>query len=97
MKEMLLYMVSEHNSEVIEQLALLSSTILNSMALNKICRYLLKFEPKFRLRRRAIIPKREGSRKGWKEVKSKLKKTRGAERTKIYMSRKTDKREVIRA
>jgi small subunit ribosomal protein S24e len=58
---------------------------------------LLKFEPKFRLRRRAIIPKREGSRKGWKEVKSKLKKTRGAERTKIYMSRKTDKREVIRA
>ncbi|CAK68280.1 unnamed protein product (macronuclear) [Paramecium tetraurelia] len=58
--------------------------------------YLMKFEPKFRLRRRGIIPKRDGSRKGWKEVKSKLKKTRGAEKTKIYMSRKTDKREVIR-
>ena len=83
---------------VIEQMDLLLFMIHNSIFfLNKNFRYLLKYEPKFRLRRRAIIPKREGSRKGWKEIKSKLKKTRGAEKTKIYVSRKTDKREVIRA
>ena len=81
---------------VIEQMDLPLFMILNSMHIY-ILRYLLKYEPKFRLRRRAIIPKREGSRKGWKEIKSKLKKTRGAEKTKIYVSRKTDKREVIRA
>ena len=82
---------------VIEQMDLPLFMILNSMHYFIILRYLLKYEPKFRLRRRAIIPKREGSRKGWKEIKSKLKKTRGAEKTKIYVSRKTDKREVIRA
>lgn len=75
---------------------LLLFTILSSIEFY-YARYLLKYESKYRLRRRGNIPKREGSRKGWKEVKTKLKKTRGAEKTKIYMTRKTDKREVIRA
>ena len=61
-----------------------------------ISRYLLKYEPKFRLRRREILPKRASNRKAWKELKTKIRKSRGKERSKLYVSRKTDKVEEIR-
>ena len=56
----------------------------------------MKYEPKFRLRRRDILPKKVGGRKAWKELKTKMKKTRGKEITKIYNSRKTDKAHEIK-
>ena len=45
--------------------------------------YLLKFEPKFRLRKMEILPKKTTSRKAMKDIKSKCKKTRGKEITKL--------------
>jgi hypothetical protein len=52
---------------------------------------MLKYEPKFVLRRKEIIPKKVGGRKAWKELKSKMRRARGKEVTKIYNTRKTDK------
>jgi small subunit ribosomal protein S24e len=57
---------------------------------------LLKYEPKFRLRRKEVIPKKATNRKAWKELKTKIRKSRGKERSKLYATRKTDKVEEIR-
>jgi small subunit ribosomal protein S24e len=56
----------------------------------------MKYEPKYTLRRREILPKRASNRKAWKELKTKIRKSRGKERSKLYVSRKTDKVEEIR-
>eukprot|EP00828_Plagiopyla_frontata_P041420 TRINITY_DN589_c0_g1_i12.p1 TRINITY_DN589_c0_g1~~TRINITY_DN589_c0_g1_i12.p1 ORF type:complete len:109 (+),score=23.72 TRINITY_DN589_c0_g1_i12:1-327(+) len=50
--------------------------------------YLLKYEPKHRLRKAQILPKREMTRKQKKEMKGKAKKHRGLEKAKIINQRK---------
>lgn len=56
----------------------------------------MKYEAKFRLRSKNILPKKVGGRKAWKELKTKMNKSRGKERGKLYLSRKTDKTHEIR-
>jgi small subunit ribosomal protein S24e len=43
-----------------------------------------------------VIPKKVGGRKAWKELKTKMLKSRGKEKSKIYYTRKTDKGHEIR-
>lgn len=99
MKEMSLFMDLKLNSVEVDHQGSPSFMIINSKMGIKfmiIYRYLLKYEPKFRLRRREILPKRASNRKAWKELKTKIRKSRGKERSKLYVSRKTDKVEEIR-
>lgn len=51
----------------------------------------MKYEAKFRLRKKSILPAKTGGRKAWKELKSNMKKKRGKEVTKLYNTRKGDK------
>ncbi len=100
MREILLFMGLRLNSVVADHQGSLLFMILNSFyfldSLILQLRYLLKYEPKFRLRRREIIPRKASNRKAWKELKTKIRKNRGKERSKLYLSRKTDKVEEIR-
>lgn len=50
--------------------------------------YLIKYEPNHRLRRVGILPKRNPKRKSFKELKRKIKKSRGAEKRKVLATRK---------
>lgn len=50
--------------------------------------YLLKYEPKHRLRRVKILPERVGNRKGRKELKNKKKKVRGKAKAKVVGGKK---------
>lgn len=50
--------------------------------------YLVKYEPTYRLRRAAVLPKRNPKRKSEKELKRKIKKSRGAEKRKVLATRK---------
>ena len=52
--------------------------------------YLVKYEPNYRLRRMAILPKRNPQRKPKKELKRKIKKSRGAEKRKVLATRKAE-------
>lgn len=52
--------------------------------------YLVKYEPNYRLRRAAILPKRNPKRKAEKELKRKIKKSRGAEKRKVLATRKVE-------
>lgn len=45
--------------------------------------YLLKYEPRYRLQRAGILNKKKYTRKGYKEIKGKCKRTRGKEITKL--------------
>lgn len=58
--------------------------------------YMVKYEPHHRLRRCAILPKRNPKRKPEKELKRKFKKTRGGERKKVLATRKTETRADIK-
>ena len=49
---------------------------------------LVKFAPDFQLRRKGILAKRNPKRKAEKELKRKIKKSRGAERRKVLATRK---------
>jgi small subunit ribosomal protein S24e len=57
--------------------------------------YLVKYEPIHRLRRLAILPKRTPKRKPLKELKRKIKKTRGGERNKVLATKKVETRAQI--
>lgn len=57
--------------------------------------YLVKYEPEFRLRRLAIVPKRNPKRKPLKELKRKIKKSRAGERNKVLATKKTETRADI--
>ena len=50
--------------------------------------YLLKYEPKFRIRKLGVLPKRSQTRKARKEIKGKVKKNRGKEKGKLVQTRK---------
>ena len=58
--------------------------------------YLLKYEPNYRLRRLDILPKRNPSRKTKKELKKKIRKARGAEKTKVLSQRKYETKKDVR-
>ena len=58
--------------------------------------YLVKYEPNYRLRRAEILVKRNPKRKPEKELKRKIKKTRGGERRKVLATRKTETRADIK-
>ena len=58
--------------------------------------YLVKYEPHHRLRRCAVLPKRNPKRKPEKELKRKIKKTRAGERRKVLATRKTETRRDIK-
>jgi small subunit ribosomal protein S24e len=58
--------------------------------------YLVKYEPDYRLRRLAILPKRNPKRKSEKELKRKIKKTRAGERKKVLATRKCETRADIK-
>ena len=60
--------------------------------------YLVKYEPNYRLRRVGALPKRNPKRKSEKELKRKIKKSRGAEKRKVLATRKTEtKRDIKKA
>ena len=50
--------------------------------------YLLKYEPKHRIRKLGVLPKRSQTRKARKEIKGKIKKNRGKERGKLVLTKK---------
>lgn len=58
--------------------------------------YLVKYEPIYRLRRLAIVPKRNPKRKSEKELKRKIKKSRGAEKRKVLATRKVETKADIK-
>jgi len=58
--------------------------------------YLVKYEPTYRLRRLAIVPKKNPKRKAEKELKRKIKKSRGAEKRKVLATRKVEKKSDIK-
>ena len=58
--------------------------------------YLVKYEPTYRLRRLAIVPKRNPKRKSEKELKRKIKKSRGAEKRKVLATRKVETKADIK-
>lgn len=58
--------------------------------------YLVKYEPIFRLRRHEVVPKRNPRRKPEKEIKRKLKRTRGEEKRKVLATRKTESKADIK-
>lgn len=58
--------------------------------------YLVKYEPNYRLRRLGILPKRNPQRKPKKELKRKIKKSRGAEKRKVLATRKGETRAMIK-
>ena len=58
--------------------------------------YLVKYEPDYRLRRLEILPKKNPKRKAEKELKRKIKKTRGGERRKVLATRKSESRADIK-
>jgi small subunit ribosomal protein S24e len=58
--------------------------------------YLVKYEPLYRLRRLAIVPKRNPKRKSEKELKRKIKKSRGAEKRKVLATRKVETKADIK-
>lgn len=58
--------------------------------------YLVKYEPNYRLRRMAILPKRNPQRKPKKELKRKIKKSRAGERRKVLATRKAETPAMIR-
>jgi small subunit ribosomal protein S24e len=50
--------------------------------------YLVKYEPNYRLRRLAVLPKKNPKRKAETELKRKIKKSRGSEKRKVLATRK---------
>ena len=50
--------------------------------------YLVKYEPNYLLRRLAVLPKKNPKRKAEKELKRKIKKSRGSEKRKVLATRK---------
>ena len=58
--------------------------------------YMVKYEPNYRLRRIAALPKRNPKRKAEKELKRKIKKSRGGERRKVLATRKVETRNDIK-
>lgn len=58
--------------------------------------YLVKYEPIFRLRKGGVIPKRNPKRKAEKELKRKIKKSRGAEKRKVLATRKVETKADIK-
>ena len=58
--------------------------------------YLVKYEHTYRLRRLAIVPKRNPKRKSEKELKRKIKKSRGAEKRKVLATRKVETKADIK-
>ena len=58
--------------------------------------YLVKYEPTYRLRRLAIVPKKNPKRKAEKELKRKIKKSRGAEKRKVLATRKVESKADVR-
>ena len=57
---------------------------------------MVNFEPDYRLRRLEILPKKNPKRKAEKELKRKIKKSRGAEKIKVLATRKAESRADIK-
>lgn len=57
---------------------------------------LIRTEPNYRLRRVGILPKRNPTRKAKKELKRKIKKSRGAEKRKVLATRKGETSATIK-
>lgn len=57
---------------------------------------MVKYEPIYRLRRAGIVQKRNPKRKSEKELKRKIKKSRGAEKRKVLATRKVETKADIK-